>query len=75
MDAPTTPDGELVWHVLNTCRNQLRTIGTGRPIALDHGAVMTVGSALGADVELLADVLPAAEAAIISGLNDDEEGE
>ena len=30
---------------------------------------MTVGAALGADVELLADVLPAAEAAIIGNLN------
>lgn len=59
--------------MLNTCRNQLRTIGTGRPIALDHGAVMTVGMALGADAEMLADVLPAAEAAIIGNLNDDEE--
>lgn len=40
----------------------------GRPIALDHGAVMMVGAALGADAELLADVLPAAEAAIIRNL-------
>lgn len=30
---------------------------------------MMVGAALGADAELLADVLPAAEAAIINNLN------
>lgn len=35
------------------------------PFALDFGAVMAVGAALDADVEMLADVLPATEAAIV----------
>lgn len=51
---------------------------TGRPFALDYGAVMAVGSALGADTEMLADVLPVAERAIVSGLSEvdisDEDG-
>lgn len=36
------------------------------PFALDFGAVMAIGAALDADPAMLADVLPAAEAAIIS---------
>jgi len=44
----------------------------GQPFALDFNAVMAMGTALGADIELLADVLPAAEAAIISNMVPDE---
>ena len=44
----------------------------GQPFALDFNAVMTMGSALGADLEMLADVLPAAEAAIIDNLAPDD---
>lgn len=37
---------------------------------------MGIGGALGVDLEMLADVLPAAEAAIIAGLTgDDAEGD
>ncbi len=43
----------------------------GQPFALDFNAVMTMGAALGADPEMLADVLPAAEAAIIANLTPD----
>lgn len=43
----------------------------GRPFALDFGAVMTVGVAQGADPELLADVLPAVEAAILNSIAGD----
>jgi hypothetical protein len=45
----------------------------GQPFALDYGAVMAVGAALGADAEILADVLPAAERAIIAGLSGDDD--
>ena len=48
------------------------------PFALDFGAVMMVGQARGVDVELLAELLPATERAILSGhagdYGDDEEG-
>ena len=40
------------------------------PFALDYGAVMAVASARGADAELIAEVLPAAEAAILASLDD-----
>ena len=44
----------------------------GHPFALDFNAVMGMGAALRADPEFLADVLPAAEAAIIANLTPDE---
>ena len=44
----------------------------GQPFALDFNAVMAMGAALGANMELLADVLPAAETAIIANLAPDE---
>jgi hypothetical protein len=43
----------------------------GAAFALDMGTVMNVGAARGVDLDLLADVLPAAEAAILSGLSDE----
>ena len=46
----------------------------GQPFALDYGAVMIVGAARGANLEMLADVLPAAERAIIAGLSGDDDG-
>jgi|GEM_PF-5858661 len=42
------------------------------PFALDFGAVMMMGTALGVDVQLLADVLPAVEQAVIDNLIGDE---
>jgi hypothetical protein len=53
----------------------LRIAGVGQPFALDHNAVMMMGAALGADVEMLADVLPSAEAAIIANLISDDPDE
>lgn len=47
----------------------------GRPFALDMGAVMIVAGARGVDLELLADVLPLAEAAILAGLSEEAEEE
>lgn len=47
----------------------------GVAYALDYGAVMTFAAAQGADPELLADALPATEAQILAGLNDDGEGD
>jgi len=40
----------------------------GTPFALDVGALFQVAEARGVDLELLADALPAAEAAIIGSL-------
>lgn len=50
----------------------------GRPFALDFGTVMTMGAHLGADLDLLAAVLPDVEDTIIDNLNGDapdDEGE
>lgn len=38
----------------------------GAVIGLDYGAIIVMGAALGADLELLAEVLPMAEPAIVS---------
>ncbi|WP_342249383.1 DUF7697 family protein [Sphingomonas sp. OTU376] len=47
----------------------------GQPFALDFGAVISVGSALGADLELLVEVLPDAERSILAALSDDADAE
>lgn len=47
----------------------------GRPFALDFGTVMQMGGALNVDLALLAEVLPAAEAAIVNRIAEmSEEG-
>jgi len=43
----------------------------GAPIGLDFGAIMTMGTALKADLALLADVMPAVEPIIIDNLSGD----
>lgn len=45
------------------------------PFALDYVAVMGMGEALDADRDMLADVMPAAEAAIISQFAAGDEGQ
>lgn len=56
------------------CRSQLR-VGFGGPYALDYGAVLAMGDAMGADRALLADVLPAVENAILAGLDGEGGGD
>ena len=44
----------------------------GTPFALDYGAALALGQAMGADMEMLADVLPGAETAILKrGVDED----
>jgi hypothetical protein len=47
----------------------------GTPIGLDYGAVMAVATARRADVDLLSEVLPAVEAAILDNLAGDGDDE
>lgn len=47
----------------------------GGALGLDFGAVMAMGTALGADTALLAEVLPAAEYAIVKALAPDRDDE
>lgn len=42
----------------------------GEPVGLDFGAIMAVASAQDVDAELLADVLPEVETAILVGMSD-----
>jgi hypothetical protein len=42
---------------------------TTRPIGLDFPALLAMGAALGADMELLAGVLPGVENAVLAGLS------
>ena len=44
----------------------------GAPVGLDFGAIMTMGTALKADLALLADVLPAVEPVIIDNLSGEQ---
>lgn len=44
----------------------------GAPIGLDFGSIMTMGTALKADLALLADVLPAVEPVIIDNLSGEQ---
>lgn len=54
---------------MGRCARQLRVGPSGHPFALDFGAVMNVATATGADPAIVAELLPAAEAAILAGLN------
>ena len=47
----------------------------GVPIGLDMGTVLQMGAARQVDMGLLADVLPAVEAAILTGRDGDMSGE
>lgn len=47
----------------------------GSPIGLDFGPVMTVAAARGADLELLADVLPEVENALLDAISGEPEDE
>lgn len=54
--------------MLTACGNQLRVAPMGGPFALDYGAVMQMGAALGVDAAMLAEVLPAVESEIIAAI-------
>ncbi|WP_419808388.1 DUF7697 family protein [Sphingomonas sp.] len=53
----------------------MRVGSTGHPFALDFGAIMQVGAARGADAELLGEVLPIAELAIVTNLLEEGGGD
>lgn len=47
----------------------------GVPVGLDFGAVMAIGGGLGADLELIAEVLPDVEHALLSALAEEADEE
>lgn len=60
--------------MIKRCRNQVR-VGFGGAYGLDFGAVLSMAEAMGAASPLLADLLPDAEAIIVSSLRSDEDGD
>ncbi len=56
--------------MIAACGGQLRVGGLGTPFALDYGSVMMVGQARGVDLEMLAEIMPDAERAIIGAMVD-----
>lgn len=69
MNAPKTIEGFGVWNVILQSAGQLRT-ANGVVLGLDFGAVLALGQALGADAYVLAECLPAIEAAIVRKMNE-----
>lgn len=74
-----TIEAETVWETLTACYGQVRFAGGGmaapRAVALDYGAIMAFARVTGADLALLADVLPAVESSIIESYRPDDAGE
>lgn len=56
--------------MIAACGSQLRIGPTGKPFAIDYGAVMAVGAARAVDIALLSEVLPFAEHAVIAAHHD-----
>jgi hypothetical protein len=68
--APLTDAGWQAWDVLARCSGQLRLAPNGSAvIGLDLVAAMSLANALGYDVRAVAELLPAAEAGLITALN------
>lgn len=75
-DGPQTPDGELVFEAIAASAGQLLYVaglGGGMATGLNMGSALALGGAMGADMDLLAAVLPAAEAAMLSRRANDGE--
>ena len=68
---PLTEDGWIAWDILLRSSRQLRLAPLGYGvIGLDFTAVMSLGAAIGAELAVLAELLPAGEAGLVSALNE-----
>jgi len=54
--------------VIERCAGQLRLAPSGRPIGFDAPALLMLAERLGYDGRFLAEVLPAAEIGMLSGI-------
>ena len=71
-----TIDGWEVWDLVLRSHGQLRLGGMGGVVGFDMAAVMAVADALGLDRQMVALLLPSAEAGMRSGLaSKNKEGE
>ncbi|MFZ1415829.1 MAG: hypothetical protein WAS73_14815 [Defluviicoccus sp.] len=67
---PLTDAGWHAWDVILRCSGQLRLAPqAGIVIGIDLTAALSLGAALGYDVHALAELLPAAEAGLVTALN------
>jgi hypothetical protein len=53
------------WDVLLACQGQLRLAPSGHVIGIDMDAALKLGAARGWNLELLSELLPAAEAGLV----------
>lgn len=62
----------LVWETVKRCSRQVR-VSFGGIAGIDYPAFIGMGERLGADIELLMDVLPGVEAVILFANAKDED--
>lgn len=60
--------------MISGCGRQLRA-GMGGPFALDFGAVLAMGQAQGADMAMLADILPSVERILLDQMAEESPGQ
>jgi hypothetical protein len=56
------------WGVLVACQGQLRFAPSGHVIGIGMDAVLKIGAARGCNLEVLSELLPAAEAGLVEAL-------
>jgi hypothetical protein len=59
------------WDVLLACQGQVRLAPSGHVIGIDMGAALKIGNARGCDLDVLSELLPAAEAGLVEALSGD----
>jgi hypothetical protein len=59
------------WDVLLACQGQLRLAPSGHIIGADMDAALRLGATRGYDLEVLSELLPAAEAGVVEALSTD----
>jgi hypothetical protein len=56
------------WDVLLACQGQLRLAPSGHVVGIDLNAALRIGAARGADLAVLSELLPAAEAGLVEAV-------
>jgi hypothetical protein len=59
------------WDVLLACQGQLRLAPSGHVVGIDMNAALRLGAARGHDLDVLSELLPAAEAGLVEALSGD----
>jgi hypothetical protein len=60
------------WAVLLACQGQVRLAPSGHVIGIDMDAVLKIGAARGHDLDVLSELLPAAEAGLVEAVRASE---